>query len=223
MNATPSTLLTLDTLRPPPVRVRWLKRTVDVSSALIGLVFAGPIMVVLALAIRLDSPGPVIYRQTRLGGDGLGKKRRFTMFKFRSMRLDAEAAGPQWATAADPRVTRVGRFARKSRLDELPQLWNVLKGEMSLVGPRPERPAFIAQLSPRIPGYDDRVGAFKAGITGWAQVHCGYDTSVETARIKVAYDLAYAAHLYTLKDYIRMEARVMLATVFIMFSGKGAR
>lgn len=209
---------------PLPRRVRFLKRCIDLLGATVGLVLLGPVMLLVGLAIRLDSSGPAIYRQRRQGGDGHGGKREFVMLKFRSMRQDAEAGtGPQWATAQDPRVTRVGRWVRKSRLDELPQLWNVLKGEMSIVGPRPERTPIIARLSPQIPGYEDRVGAFKPGITGWAQIHCGYDTSVETVRTKVAYDLAYAAHLYNLRSYLSIEVRIIVGTIGVILTGRGAQ
>jgi len=153
-------------------------------------------MAVVALAIRVTSPGPVLYSQKRVGKDGVP----FTIYKFRSMRVDAEAlSGAVWSTEGDPRVTKVGRFLRRSRLDEIPQLWNVLVGDMSFVGPRPERPEFIAQLSTEIPFYGQR-HAVRPGVTGWAQVRHHYGASVDDAQEKLQYDLFYIKHLSTAFD-----------------------
>jgi sugar transferase (PEP-CTERM system associated) len=170
-------------VRPGPLRV---KRAFDVAAAALGLLVSLPILVIAALAIKLDSPGPVLYAQERAGALG----RRFRMLKLRSMRPDAEARGATWAAENDPRVTRVGRFLRRSRIDELPQLWNVLVGEMSLVGPRPERPVFVTRLEREIPFFRQRL-CMKPGLTGHAQVRCRYGASVEDAREKLAYDLFY--------------------------------
>ena len=208
----------------PPRSVRILKRTLDVLGAGIGLLLASPVMLLAAIAIRLNSRGPVIYRQERLALDIEGRTHPFVMWKFRSMRLDAEADGrPVWAEERDPRITSVGAFLRKSRLDELPQLFQVLRGEMSLVGPRPERPAIADELAIQLPGYDDRLMPCKPGITGWAQIHTGYDTCLDSVREKLLYDFTYNAHLYDLRSYIAMELRVVTRTVAVMIFGRGAR
>jgi sugar transferase (PEP-CTERM system associated) len=163
-----------------------LKRAFDVVAAAVGLLVAAPIMAIAAVAIKLDSPGPVLYTQVRAGA--LAKT--FEIWKLRSMRTDAEARGAAWATQDDPRVTRVGRFLRRTRVDELPQLWNVLVGEMSLVGPRPERPVFVEMLAREIPFFRRRL-CMKPGVTGHAQVRCRYGASIEDAREKLEYDLFY--------------------------------
>jgi sugar transferase (PEP-CTERM system associated) len=167
------------------------KRVADVIAAIIGLVIAAPIMAVVALVVRVSSPGPALYHQERVGQHG----RVFTVHKFRSMRTDAEAGtGAVWATRNDTRVTPVGAFLRKTRLDELPQLWNVLRGDMSLVGPRPERPEFVRMLTEQIPFYGQR-HSVKPGVTGWAQVSYTYGASVEDAMEKLQYDLFYIKNL----------------------------
>ena len=167
------------------------KRLMDVAAATIGLAVSLPIVALLAIAIKLTSPGPVFYRQERVGQDG----RLFFVWKLRSMRQDAEAeTGPVWATREDSRVTRVGRLMRRSRLDELPQLWNVLNGDMSLVGPRPERPQFVRDLTRQIPFYGQR-HVVKPGVTGWAQVRYTYGASIEDATEKLQYDLYYIKHM----------------------------
>jgi sugar transferase (PEP-CTERM system associated) len=167
------------------------KRGLDVLAAAIGLVLAAPIMLATALAIRFTSAGPILYHQRRVGHHG----RLFTVHKFRSMRTDAEAGtGAVWARSNDDRVTKVGHFLRRTRLDELPQLWNVLIGEMSLVGPRPERPEFVSQLSDSIPFYGLRHGV-RPGLTGWAQVRYTYGASIEDALEKLQYDLFYIKHM----------------------------
>lgn len=146
------------------------------------------------------------------------------MHKFRTMVEDAEAlSGPVWAGEMDPRITPIGGFLRKTRLDEVPQFWNVLKGQMSIVGPRPERPHFTSQLQNQIPVYYDRARELKPGITGWAQVRCPYDASIDSVKTKLLYDIAYAAHCYKLTSYLWMELRVMLLTVVVMVTGKGAK
>ncbi len=171
--------------------IRLAKRSVDVVAAIVGLLLAAPIMVCVVLAVRLSSPGPVLYHQRRVGQGG----KPFTVHKVRSMRQDAEAkTGAVWAQANDNRITGVGRVLRKSRLDELPQLWNVLKGEMSLVGPRPERPEFVSELTQRIPFYGER-HVVKPGLTGWAQVKYAYGASVEDALEKLQYDLYYIKNM----------------------------
>jgi sugar transferase (PEP-CTERM system associated) len=166
------------------------KRIADVMLASLGLVLASPLLVGTALAVRFSSPGGILYHQTRVGKDG----RPFTIHKFRSMRSDAEAGtGAVWATAGDPRVTPVGRILRRTRLDELPQLWNVLIGDMSFVGPRPERPEFVADLTKQIPFYGQR-HVVRPGVTGWAQVRHNYGSTVEDALQKLQYELFYIKH-----------------------------
>jgi len=163
--------------------------------------------------IRLESPGPVLYRQQRVGQRG----RVFTLLKFRSMRVDAEARGPTWAAQHDPRVTRVGGFIRRTRIDERPQLINVLRGEMSFVGPRPERPHFVDQLAEIIPFYRDRT-SIKPGITGWAQVNYPYGASIDAARQKLSYDLYYVKH-----RSLFLDALIVVATVRVILFQEGAR
>jgi len=166
-----------------------VKRIIDVLAALVGLALTLPLWPLIGLLIRLDSRGPAIYRQARVGLHG----RVFDIWKFRTMHIHAEENGARWAEKNDRRVTRVGRLLRRSRLDELPQLWNILCGEMSLVGPRPERPEFVQQLSRLIPHYRQR-HLIKPGLTGWAQIRYGYGASVEDAHRKLCYDLYYLKH-----------------------------
>jgi exopolysaccharide biosynthesis polyprenyl glycosylphosphotransferase len=167
---------------------RFAKRTFDVVCASLLLVLAAPFMLVAAAVVRL-TPGPIVYRQTRVGESG----RHFTMFKFRTMRADAEAPGPAFAQREDPRVTRAGRVLRRTHIDELPQLWNVLRGDMSIVGPRPERPEFIPTLEEAIPFFTRRL-LVKPGITGWAQLRHDYASDAEGAAQKLSYDLWYLRH-----------------------------
>jgi sugar transferase (PEP-CTERM system associated) len=178
------------------------KRLSDVVLAVIGLILAAPLMALSAAALRFSSPGPVLYSQRRVGKDGVP----FTIFKFRSMRVDAEAVtGAVWSTQNDPRVTPVGRLLRRTRLDELPQLWNVLRGDMSFVGPRPERPEFVADLTKQIPFYGQR-HVVRPGLTGWAQVRHRYGSSIDDAQEKLQYDLFYIKHLSVPFDiYIILE------------------
>lgn len=202
-----------------PRSVRVLKRALDVFTASFALALAWPVMLLVAVAIKLESKGPAIFAQERVGAAG----KTFTMYKFRSMRSDAEASsGPVWAKANDDRITPLGRFLRKARLDELPQLFNVLRGDMSLVGPRPERPFFIQQLERVVPAYNERLSHCKPGITGWAQINLPYDTSIESVKTKVLYDLAYGAHMYSVWSYLRMELRIILRTFGVLILGKGA-
>ena len=188
-------------------------RVFDVVVSLGLLILTLPLMLLTALVIRFDSPGPVLYRQERVGLSGAS----FTLLKFRSMRADAEARGPAWAQAKDPRVTRVGQFIRKTRIDELPQLLNVLRGEMSFVGPRPERPHFVEQLAEVIPHYRER-SRVKPGVTGWAQVNYPYGASIEDARMKLSYDLYYVRNRSLLLDFL-----IIVATVRVILFQEGAR
>jgi sugar transferase (PEP-CTERM system associated) len=193
--------------------VRWIKRTIDLIFALVLALLSFPLMVLTAIAVALESGRPVLYCQERVGENG----RTFTLCKFRSMRLDAEIDGtPMWATAGDTRVTRVGRVIRATRLDELPQLWNVLKGDMSFVGPRPERPYFVAELAKDIPFYQQR-HSVKPGLTGWAQVKYRYGSSLEDAMEKLRYDLYYIKHLS-----IFFDLTIVFDTVKVVLFRKGA-
>ncbi len=194
--------------------VRFYKRVFDLFFAAVGLVFASPLLPLIALAIKLDSPGPVFFRQKRVGrGEEI-----FTLYKFRTMRQDAEkGTGAVWASENDPRVTRVGRILRKTRLDEIPQLFNVLKGEMSFIGPRPERPEFVQTLKEKIPYYSDR-HYVKPGATGWAQVKYPYGASVQDAVEKLCYDLYYIKNYSLLLDFL-----ILLETVKVVLFGRGAR
>jgi len=216
------------------------KRGVDLVGAMVGLILTAPLFVVLPIIIKLDSPGPVFYRQSRVGhnrrrterrqgsNSALGrtvrdrrrgdlKGRPFNVIKFRTMVADAEKkCGPVWATQNDPRITRLGRFMRKTRLDEIPQFINVLLGQMSLVGPRPERPVFVMELCSQVENYDKRL-TVKPGLTGLAQIENGYDSSVASVVRKVHYDLEYIQNWSLWQD-----VKIMLRTVVVVVTGKGA-
>lgn len=193
--------------------LRRLKRALDVMLASVLLILAFPFMLVAALLIKLESPGPVIYRQDRVG---LHEK-EFTVYKFRSMRQDAEKDGAVWATENDNRITRIGKFIRKTRIDELPQLWNVIKGDMSFIGPRPERMEFVRKLKKNIPYYGLR-HTVKPGLTGWAQVCYPYGASEEDARHKLEYDLYYIKNISILMDF-----RILFKTLGVVLFPRGAR
>jgi lipopolysaccharide/colanic/teichoic acid biosynthesis glycosyltransferase len=239
----------------PPLSVRMTKRAIDLIAASIGLLLSVWLFPLVALAIRLDSPGPIFYRQRRAASfrnradDGTFSFREFSMLKFRSMRIDAESlTGPVLAAEDDPRVTRVGRILRKTRLDELPQLLNVLRGEMTLVGPRPERPELFAHLMMAIPYFEERMHGVKPGITGFAQVSLGYSgrapegseikrwesslvnpyqlpeaagSEADDMRLKLLYDLAYVAALDRFSTWLRLELYVILKTPLVMLRGLG--
>jgi sugar transferase (PEP-CTERM system associated) len=191
-----------------------IKRVFDVALSIIGLISSAPLMVLAALCIKLDSPGPCFFCQERVGQDG----KVFTLYKLRSMRTDAEqATGPVWASIDDPRVTRVGRILRKTRLDETPQMLNVLLGQMSFIGPRPERPAFVNQLKEQIPFYIHRFSV-KPGITGWAQVKYQYGSTVDDAMEKLQYDLYYIKNMSVFLDLL-----ILLSSAHVVLFGKGAR
>jgi len=193
---------------------RMLRRIANLSVALIGLIFAFPVIPIVVLAVKLSSPGPVLYRQKRIGRGG----RVFYCYKFRTMRQDAEAdTGATWATDNDPRITRVGKFLRSSRLDEIPQLWCVLQGDMHFVGPRPERPEFVEWLSKEIPYYGVR-HTVRPGITGWAQVQYKYGNTLEDAREKLQHDLFYIKNASLGLDFW-----IVFQTVKIVLLGRGAK
>jgi exopolysaccharide biosynthesis polyprenyl glycosylphosphotransferase len=188
------------------------KRVLDILLALLLLLVAAPIMIVVAIIIKLETPGPAIFSQERVGLFG----KKFNVYKFRSMRQDAERkTGPTWAKENDDRITRVGGFLRKARLDELPQVWNVLKGDMSFIGPRPERPYFVDLLKSKIRYYDLR-HYVKPGITGWAQVMYPYGASVEDAYRKLQYDLYYAKNISLYLDLL-----ILFKTIKVVASGQG--
>jgi exopolysaccharide biosynthesis polyprenyl glycosylphosphotransferase len=193
---------------------RAIKRGVDLSIAMALIALTFPLMLLVSILIKLESRGPILYRQQRVGLHG----RPFVIYKFRSMRHDAEVAGiPQWATIGDPRVTRIGRFTRYTRIDELPELFNVLRGDMSLIGPRPERPYFVDQLVAQVPFYAQR-HCVKPGITGWAQINAPYGASLEDARDKLRYDLYYVKNRSFLLDLW-----ILACTVQVVLFREGAR
>lgn len=201
----------------------WLaKRTFDFISALLGLIVLSPVMPIIALAIKLDSKGPVFYKQLRVGKSTPKQMMFFEIVKFRTMYVDAETrSGAVWATENDPRITKVGRFLRKTRLDEIPQLLNVVRGEMSIIGPRPERPSFYNKLESEIPYFADRTYGVMPGITGLAQVNQGYDTCIDDVRKKVGYDHSYALSLRSLKSWIMMDVSIITKTLIVMVDGRG--
>lgn len=218
------------------------KRAFDIVGAILGLVLSLPLMIIVPLLIKLESRGPVFYSQIRVGQNQRNSQRRyqleakamledrkrerrrqdylgqvFKVYKFRTMVVDAESSsGPVWATKSDPRITRIGRFLRKSRIDEIPQFWCVLKGDMSLVGPRPERPHFVSELSGKIDGYAGRLHA-KPGLTGLAQVQSGYDSSIASVARKVETDLEYIRN-----RSLWLDIKIMFRTIIVVITGKGA-
>ena len=208
----PSWLIFSDGFRVSRV-TRLMKRTIDLTLSLVMAIAAAPLMLLTAMLVWLEDGRPILYRQERVGENG----RTFVLSKFRSMRKDAEKGGtPIWAKDGDDRVTRVGRVIRKTRLDELPQLWNVMRGDMSFVGPRPERPFFVEQLSEAIPFYQQR-HAVKPGLTGWAQVKYRYGSSLEDSMEKLRYDLYYIKHLSVIFDLT-----IVFDTVKVVLFRKGA-
>lgn len=199
----------------PELMPEWekkLKRVMDIFVSLLLLVISSPILLITAIAIKIDSDGPILFKQERMGQNG----KLFNVLKFRSMIKDAEKySGPVWSQKDDPRVTRMGKIIRKFRIDEIPQMYNVLKGEMSLVGPRPERAFFVEKLSQEIPYYKRRLKV-RPGVTGWAQIKHKYDETIEDVKIKLRYDLFYIENMS-----IRMDFKILLRTVFVVLFGKG--
>jgi len=195
-----------------PFWEKLVKRLLDIVISIVVLVIMLPLIIVISVVIRLTSKGPAIYSQERVGKKG----KPFTMYKFRTMRIDAEAeTGPTWAQENDPRITKVGALLRKTRLDEIPQFYNVLKGEMSLVGPRPERPYFVSRFKNEIPMYTRRLRV-RPGITGWAQVKWKYDSSLDDVKEKTKYDLFYVENMS-----LRMDFKILINTIFSMVRAKG--
>lgn len=186
------------------------QRSLDIVLSLIGLLVGVPIMIIFGILIKLEDKGPMTYKQERMGKGG----KRFYIYKLRSMRTDAEKFGAKWAEKDDPRITKVGRFIRKTRIDEIPQLFNILKGDMSIIGPRPERPSFTIEFNEYIPGFINRL-AIKPGLTGWAQVNGGYDITPEE---KLVEDLYYIRNRSILLDM-----KILLKTVKVVLTGDGAR
>jgi exopolysaccharide biosynthesis polyprenyl glycosylphosphotransferase len=199
----------------PELMPEWekkLKRLMDIFISFLILIVSSPIIILTSIAIKIDSKGPIFFKQERLGQNG----RPFKVLKFRSMINDAEKyTGPVWSQKDDPRVTRMGKFVRRVRIDEIPQMFNVLKGEMSLVGPRPERAFFVEKLSQEIPYYKRRLKV-RPGVTGWAQIKHKYDETIEDVKIKLRYDLFYIENMS-----IRMDFKILLRTVFVVLFGKG--
>lgn len=194
---------------------KWLyeiyKRVLDIISSLLGLIIGLPIMMIVAIFIKIEDRGPIFYTQERLGKD----EKKFLVYKMRSMRIDAEKhGGAQWAQKDDPRITKIGKFIRKTRIDEIPQLFNILKGDMSLIGPRPERPELTYEFNKEIPGFIDRL-CIKPGLTGLAQVNGGYDISPKD---KLKWDLIYIKN-----RSIFLDISIVLKTVGVVFTGEGAR
>lgn len=186
------------------------QRVLDIVLSVIGLLIGIPLMVIFGILIKVEDNGPITYKQERLGKGG----KKFYIYKLRSMRTDAEKFGAQWAEKDDPRITKVGKFIRKTRIDEIPQLFNILKGDMSIIGPRPERPSFTEEFNKEIPGFINRL-AVKPGLTGWAQVNGGYDI---TPREKLEADIYYIEN----RSFL-MDMNILFKTVKVVLTGEGAR
>lgn len=233
LTPTPSADLSLIVTNPddvfPAERSEWLSRALNVTVAAVAMVLLAPVMLLVALAVRVTSPGPVLYSQVRVGVDRRYRQKRsddrrthdyggkpFKMYKFRTMCVDAEKNGVAvWAQKQDSRVTSIGRVLRRTRLDELPQLYNVLRGDMNIVGPRPERPTIFADLRKEIPQYQMRQRV-KPGITGWAQINQAYDACLDDVRSKVNYDLEYLR-----RQSLAMDIRIMATTLPVMAFRRG--
>ncbi|OUS11970.1 sugar transferase [Gammaproteobacteria bacterium 53_120_T64] len=198
------------------------KRLFDLFIATVGIIITLPLWPLIAVAIKYKSPGPIFFTQERSGISFANLAPTFKMIKFRTMIDNAEKnSGPVLATADDPRITSVGRFLRKTRLDELPQFINVLKGEMSVIGPRPERPAFYQKLEREIPFFSERTYCVTPGITGLSQVNQGYDTCLEDVRNKLGFDISYGLALSNFWSWLKMDCIIILRTLLVMFTARG--
>ncbi|GEM75401.1 sugar transferase [Vibrio sagamiensis] len=198
------------------------KRFFDITFSIILVCVTIPLFFIIPVAITFDSRGPIIYRQLRVGRCTPEQMALFQIMKFRTMYVDAErVSGAVWASQNDPRITPFGRFLRKTRLDELPQLFNVIKGDMSLIGPRPERPAFYKKLEDEIPFFVERTYGVLPGITGLAQVNQGYDSSIEDVRRKVSFDHSYALSLRSFYSWVSMDFSIIRKTLIVMLDGRG--
>lgn len=198
------------------------KRTFDIIFSLLSLMLTLPLYPIIAVAIKLESKGPIFFKQDRIGVALPEKTKIFQMVKFRTMVSDAEKnSGAVWAKKNDTRITRLGKFLRKTRLDELPQFWNVLKGDMSIIGPRPERPGFYQKLEKEIPFFVERTYGVMPGISGLAQVSQGYDTCIEDVRSKVGFDHSYALSLNSISSWIKMDFYIIFKTISVMILGRG--
>ena len=186
------------------------QRALDIVLSVIGLLVGIPLMVIFGILIKVEDNGPITYKQERLGKGG----KKFYIYKLRSMRTDAEKFGAQWAEKDDPRITKVGKFIRKTRIDEIPQLFNILKGDMSIIGPRPERPSFTEKFNQEIPGFINRL-AVKPGLTGWAQVNGGYEITPQEKLIEDIY--------YIKNRSILLDLKILFKTVKVVLTGDGAR
>jgi len=199
-----------------------IKRAIDLMVSISCLLIAFPLFIVIAILIKMTSVGPVFYCQSRVGKAVLGKMHIFNMIKFRTMVNDAESGtGAVWAQSNDNRLTTVGKLLRKTRLDELPQFINVIRGDMSLIGPRPERPEIVVKLDQAIPFYSERTYEMTPGITGLAQVYQGYDTCIDDVKTKIGYDFAYTLSLTSLSQWLLMDLKIIVRTVMIMVLGRG--
>lgn len=203
-----------DAIDTSEVKGSWIfdlyQRILDIILSLIGLIIGIPLMLIFGIFIKFEDKGPMTYKQERVGKNG----RVFYIYKLRSMRTDAEKFGAKWADKDDPRITNVGKFIRKTRIDELPQLFNILKGDMSIIGPRPERPSFTAQFNEEIPGFINRL-AIKPGLTGWAQVNGGYEI---TPKQKFKEDMYYIRN-----RSVSLDIKILFKTVKVVLTGDGAR
>jgi len=202
--------------------IKLFKRTIDLFFSIACLLLTFPFLIAIALMIKLTSSGTIFYCQLRVGRIRKGKVVHFKMIKFRTMVNNAEAiSGAVWASKDDSRLTRIGKVLRKTRLDELPQLINVIKGDMSLIGPRPERPEIVIELNKVIPFYSERTYDMTPGITGLAQVNQGYDTCIDDVKNKIAYDFAYSLSLTKLSEWLLMDLTIIFKTLLIMVLGRG--
>jgi len=202
--------------------VSYMKRAVDIIISISVLCLLSPLLLLISLLVKMTSSGPVIYYQRRVGRILIDRTMFFDMYKFRTMHIRAETStGAVWAVENDPRLTILGKVLRKTRLDELPQMFNVLKGDMSIIGPRPERPEIVVKLDKFIPYYSERTYGVLPGITGLAQIYQGYDTSIDDVKSKMLYDFAYSLSLTKLKEWLIMDFFIIYRTLLIMALGRG--